>query len=58
MINTKILKNTIKMGLTPQQRKQKVASLREEHEDYFQTEGIVSALYIPKIGQLVKMNCI
>ena len=38
------------MGLTPQERKQKVASLREEHEDYFQTEGIINALYIPKMA--------
>ena len=50
MINTKNLNNKTKMGLTPQERKQKVASLREEHEDYFQTEGIVNALYIPKMA--------
>ena len=50
MINTKNLNNKSKMGLTPQQRKQKVASLREEHDDYFQTEGIVNALYIPKMA--------
>jgi|TARA_R110002012_G_scaffold109803_1_gene253950 hypothetical protein len=50
MINTKNLNNKTKMGLTPQERKQKVASLREEHEDYFQTEGIINALYIPKMA--------
>ena len=50
MINTKNLNNKKKMGLTPQERKQKVASLREEHEDYFQTEGKINALYIPKMA--------
>ena len=34
------------MGLTPAERKKKVAKLREEHEDYFQTEGKINALYI------------
>ena len=38
------------MGLTPEQRKIKVAKLKEEHEDYFQTEGKVNALYIPKMA--------
>ena len=38
------------MGLTPEQRKVKVAKLKEEHEDYFQTEGKVNALYIPKMA--------
>ena len=38
------------MGLTPAERKKKVAKLREEHEDYFQTEGKVNALYIPKMA--------
>jgi len=38
------------MGLTPEQRKVKVAKLREEHEDYFQTEGKINALYIPKMA--------
>ena len=38
------------MGLTPEQRKTKVAKLREEHEDYFQTEGKINALYIPKMA--------
>ena len=50
MINTKNLNNNKKMGLTPQQRKEKVAALREEHEDYFQTEGKINALYIPKMA--------
>jgi len=50
MINTKNLNNRKTMGLTPQQRKEKVASLREEHEDYFQTQGIINALYIPKMA--------
>ena len=38
------------MGLTPEQRKIKVAKLKEEHEDYFQTEGKINALYIPKMA--------
>ena len=49
MINTKNI-NKNKMGLTPEQRKVKVAKLREEHEDYFQTEGKTNALYIPKMA--------
>jgi len=49
MINTKNI-NKNKMGLTPDQRKKKVATLREEHEDYFQTAGIINALYIPKMA--------
>jgi len=49
MINTKNI-NKSKMGLTPEQRKVKVAKLREEHEDYFQTEGKINALYIPKMA--------
>jgi len=50
MINTKNINKTQKMGLTPEQRKKKVATLREEHEDYFQTEGVINALYIPKMA--------
>jgi hypothetical protein len=38
------------MGLTPAQRKTKVAKLREQHEAYFQTEGKINALYIPKMA--------
>lgn len=38
------------MGLTPAERKAKVTKLREEHEDYFQTEGKINALYIPKMA--------
>jgi len=50
MINTKNLNNKKKMGLTPQERKEKVAALRIEHEDYFQTEGKINALFIPKMA--------
>ncbi len=50
MINTKNINNIKRMGLTPDQRKKKVAKLREEHEDYFQTDGIINALYIPKMA--------
>ena len=49
MISTKKL-NTEIMGLTPEQRKQKVNKLKEEHEDYFQTIGNLNALYIPKMA--------
>jgi len=49
MISTKKLKTEI-MGLTPEERKQKVNILREEHEDYFQTMGNINALYIPKMA--------
>ena len=38
------------MGLTPEERKQKVNKLKEEHEDYFQTSGNLNALYIPKMA--------
>ena len=36
--------------MTPQERKAKVQKLREEHENYFQTMGIINALYIPKMA--------
>ena len=36
--------------MTPTERKEKVAKLREEHEDYFQKSGNISALYIPKMA--------
>ena len=36
--------------MTPAERKAKVAELREEHEDYFQKEGMINALYIPKMA--------
>ncbi len=36
--------------MTPEQRKNKVSELREMHEDYFQTEGIINASYIPKMA--------
>tara|TARA_R100000951_G_C2620545_1_gene174316 strand:- start:441 stop:998 length:558 start_codon:yes stop_codon:yes gene_type:complete len=49
MINTKKLNREV-MGLTPAERKAKVTKLREEHEDYFQTEGKLNALYIPKMA--------
>tara|TARA_Y100000593_G_scaffold85476_1_gene162552 strand:- start:461 stop:982 length:522 start_codon:yes stop_codon:yes gene_type:complete len=46
MITTKIKENI----MTPAERKAKVAKLREEHEDYFQTIGNINALYIPKMA--------
>ena len=36
--------------MTPQERKAKVQKLREEHENYFQTMGVINALYIPKMA--------
>ena len=36
--------------MTPAERKAKVAKLREEHEDFFQKNGIINALYIPKMA--------
>ena len=36
--------------MTPQERKDKVAKLKEEHEDYFQTVDDGNALYIPKMA--------
>ena len=36
--------------MTPAERKAKVKELREEHEDYFKKEGIINALYIPKMA--------
>jgi hypothetical protein len=36
--------------MTPQERKTKVLELRKEHEDYFQREGNINALYIPKMA--------
>jgi|TARA_R110000822_G_scaffold16828_2_gene56885 hypothetical protein len=49
MISTKKLKIE-NMGLTPDQRKAKVLTLRKMHEDYFQTEGKINAQYIPKMA--------
>ncbi len=50
MLNTKNINKTKEMAITPDQRKTKVNALREEHEDYFQTNGIINALYIPKMA--------
>ena len=36
--------------MTPAERKAKVQELRQEHEDYFQTMGMINALYIPKMA--------
>jgi len=38
------------MGLTPAQRKEKVAKLRDEHQEYFDTSNLKNALYIPKMA--------
>jgi hypothetical protein len=42
--------STKNKSMTPTERKQKVAKLREEHEDYFQKSGNTNALYIPKMA--------
>ena len=42
--------NTKNKSMTPAERKEKVNKLREEHEDYFQKEGKINALYIPKMA--------
>ena len=49
MINTKNINNK-DMGLTPAQRKEKVAKLREEHQEYFNISNLKNALYIPKMA--------
>ena len=36
--------------MTPTERKEKVAKLRKEHEEYFQTIDETDALYIPKMA--------
>jgi hypothetical protein len=38
------------MAITTAVRKQRVSTLKEEHEDYFQKEGKINALYIPKMA--------
>jgi len=42
MINTK--------SITPQERKEKVAKLRLEHQQYFNSHGLSKALFIPKMA--------
>jgi len=39
-----------KFKMTPEQRKKLVKELREQHENYFQTEGVINASYIPKMA--------
>ena len=49
MINTKILEiKTLKM--TPEERKKKVADLREQHQEYFDINNISDASFIPKMA--------
>tara|TARA_R110001592_G_scaffold51221_1_gene157826 strand:+ start:7135 stop:7674 length:540 start_codon:yes stop_codon:yes gene_type:complete len=38
------------MAISTAERKKRVSELRETHEAYFQTEGKVNALYIPKMA--------
>lgn len=42
--------STKNKSMTPTERKQKVAKLKEEHKDYFQKSGNTNALYIPKMA--------
>ena len=51
MINTKNLNNKKRMGLTPQERKQKVAKPSEKSMKItFKQKVIINALYIPKMA--------
>jgi hypothetical protein len=50
MISTKNKKNITNANMTPTERKEKVAKLRKEHEEYFQTIDETDALYIPKMA--------
>ena len=38
------------MAISTAERKKRVSDLRKLHEDYFQTEGKINALYIPKMA--------
>ena len=38
------------MAISTAERKKRVSDLREVHENYFQTEGKINALYIPKMA--------
>jgi|TARA_B110000977_G_scaffold124005_1_gene158976 hypothetical protein len=38
------------MAISTAERKKRVSDLKEAHEDYFQAEGKVNALYIPKMA--------
>ena len=38
------------MAISTADRRKKVSDLKEQHEDYFQTEGKINALYIPKMA--------
>jgi hypothetical protein len=49
MISTKQYQvKTLKM--TPEERKKRVADLREQHEDYFNSNQLSNAAYIPKMA--------
>ena len=42
--------STKQKSMTPKERKDKIAKLREEHQNYFETNGNTNALYIPKMA--------
>ena len=48
MISSKQVSN--KSSMTPVERKEKIAELRVEHQDYFVKNGIEDALYMPKMA--------
>ncbi|GAF80198.1 unnamed protein product [marine sediment metagenome] len=50
MISSKNQKNITNVNMTPTERKEKIAKLRKEHEDYFQTIDEIDALYMPKMA--------
>lgn len=38
------------MAITTEERKQRTSTLREEHDDYFQTVGNLNVLFLPKMA--------
>ena len=38
------------MAISTAERKQRISTLKKEHESYFQAEGKINALYIPKMA--------
>ena len=38
------------MAISVEERKRKVDDLKKDHEDYFQTMGIINAEFIPKMA--------
>jgi len=55
MITTKMyeVKN---LKMTPEERKQKVADLKRQHEEYFNSNELQDAAYIPKMAYRTYMS--